>query len=118
VSSNDPEAYEVTLSETAEADIDSIVFRMMGLSSDLARRWQGGLIDAMNSLTLFPHRHPLAPETSLYGRQVRAFVYGRGHSAYRVLYAITEANAGHSPTVRIVRVVHGSRGPADHNDES
>jgi plasmid stabilization system protein ParE len=91
---------------------------LIGLSPEFARRWHGGLISAMDSLAVFPHRHPIASETAPSNPPIHAFVYGRGRSAYRVRYAILEPDADSPPAVRILRVTHASRSSSDQSDES
>ena len=102
-------AYEVRLSETAEAEIDDAVLYLARFSARAAERWHAGLLEAVQSLSYLPRRCPLAPENSLFDREVRQLIYRRGRTAYRLLYAIFEATNDEPAFVQIMRVRHGAQ---------
>lgn len=60
-----------------------------------AARWYEGLENAIFSLSTFPNRCPLAPETEFLGEKLRHYIYG----SYRIIYRVEDS-------ARIVRVLH------------
>ena len=66
-------------------------------------RWFNGLIDAINSLELYPLRCPIAPESDEFEEQIRQLLYGKRGRAYRILFTVA------GETVRVLHVRHGAR---------
>lgn len=98
-------AYRIEVSDTADAEADAAYFWLLGRSPEVAGRWYEGLLRAYRSLADFPGRCPLAPEASRFPDvEVRQLLYGRGSSAYRILYCILEPD-----TVRILHVRPGAQ---------
>ncbi|MBC7526878.1 MAG: type II toxin-antitoxin system RelE/ParE family toxin [Chthonomonadaceae bacterium] len=98
--------YLVDYSEIAEAELDTILLRMIRLSPRTANRWQEGLTSAIEDLSSMPRRFAVAREQPDFNREVRALLYGK----YRVLYTILDTDGnGEEDTVRILHIRHGSQ---------
>jgi plasmid stabilization system protein ParE len=63
----------------------------------------------LESLSQLARRYPLAPESGTFGGEVRQMIYGRGRSAYRILYRVLEPEEGSPGIVRILHVRHAAR---------
>jgi len=109
--------YAIELSGSAEADIDSHIFYLLGISPDLAGTWEQDLRRTLDSLEVFPRRCPAAPEGSVFGRDVRQLLFGRGKNMCRVFFVVRDEPGEHPPAVRILRVIHASRRLSDQSDE-
>ena len=102
--------YRVEVSEPAEAEIDSAYLWMLQRSPGRAATWHDGLLRAIGTLDMMPTRCPLARESARFDREIRQLLYGRGRSAYRILFTIIESDsAGEPALVRILHVRHSSR---------
>lgn len=78
--------YEVLLSEPAEAEADAAFLRVLRYSPDFAGEWYDGFLKAIDSLSVFPGRCPVAPENDDFpGREVRQYLYRKGRVVYRIL---------------------------------
>lgn len=106
---HEPARYVVELSETAEADIDAAMMRLIAYSPESAERWRLGLLTALETLQQYPNRCPVAEESARYSEIVRVYVYKRSTTAYRVLYTVREAADGYQAVVRVIRILHGAR---------
>lgn len=91
--------------------LDAAYLRLMGLTSlSFADRWREGWIAALESLSLFPARYEVAPESEMFGREVRRMLYRQGRVAYRVLYTLIDTNSDSiADTVHILRIVHAAQ---------
>ena len=100
-----PEPYEVILSDEAARNIVEAYQWIEESDPDAADRWYEGLIDGLRTLSHFPLRCPVAPESrfGLVDQEIRQFLYGLGFWKYRVLYAV-EGNR-----VLVAHVRHGAR---------
>jgi hypothetical protein len=98
-------AYQIEVSDAADAEADQAYFRLSRHSPELAGRWYRGLLEAYQSLEEFPTRCPVAPENKVYPDvEVRQLLYGRGRNAYRILFCIVDPH-----TVRILHLRHTAR---------
>jgi plasmid stabilization system protein ParE len=59
--------------------------------------------EAVASLSEYPYRCPLAPETQEFSVQVRQLLYGRKRHAYRILFTVE------GDSVIVLHVRHGRR---------
>ena len=75
---------KVEITALAEADLETIYQHIRDDSPTRAAAWRQGLLQAAQALEQFPHRCPLAPESSA-ALEIRQLLYGR----YRVLFTIT-----------------------------
>jgi plasmid stabilization system protein ParE len=97
--------FEIIVSAEAEKNIEEAFRWIASDNESAARKWYGGLIEALQSLSESPLRCPVAPESTLglIDREVRQMLYGRGYWKYRVLYVVEE------PKVMVLHVRHGAR---------
>jgi len=72
-------------------------------SPRIARSWLTGLMVAVKSLELNPDRCPLADEAGDLGVELRALVYRRRRTSYRILFTIT------GDSVNVIRVRHAAQ---------
>ena len=75
-------------------------------------------MNAVASLATLPKRCPIAPENDLFqrvksGQSLRVLLHKqtRGSIAWRILFNIPSPHAADAPTVRVLRVLHGSQAP-------
>src|SRR5436853_3180747 len=91
-SASEQYVYALRLQERAIRDITAAYVRMADLISlKVANEWRDGLRDAIAGLATNPRRYPRVPEK--FKREVRHLIFRRTGSkaAYRVLFAITDA---------------------------
>jgi plasmid stabilization system protein ParE len=82
-------AFRVEITARAKGDVDVILRWLLSpQAGDAARRWFQGLTDAVASLSNFPGRCSLAPESAVVPFKVRQLTYGRKPRVYRVLFTI------------------------------
>ncbi|MHB8898984.1 MAG: type II toxin-antitoxin system RelE/ParE family toxin [Thermoguttaceae bacterium] len=79
--------YKVVLTDRASRDLDQVYQWIVDQSPEAAVRWYHGFIDALSSLSEFPERCQLAPESPRLPGEVRQLLYGKRHS-YRALFTI------------------------------
>lgn len=100
--------YSIEISSVAEAEADSIFLRLSQvISSVKAKQWYSGLLQAIESLSQFPKRCPLARENEYFSQEIRQLIYGRGRNSYRVLFTILEGQD--MSTVRILHIRYASQ---------
>ncbi len=95
--------YEIDIRPRATADLDEIQENLSAYSEETANRTYTLIKDGILSLTDFPRRFALAPESARADIEIRHLIIGN----YRVLYSII------GPKVRIARVVHAARRAID-----
>ena len=104
--------YRVEISDVAQAEADAAYLWISQFSPDRAAKWYDGLLTAIESLSEFPLRCPIAPENDRFAPELRQLIYGRITSAYRILFTIFESpDPSEDPEVRILHVRHGARRP-------
>ena len=82
-------AFRVEITARAKSDVGLILRWLLSQQADVAaQRWFQGFTDAVASLSNFPSRCPLAPESAIVPFEVRQLIYGRKPHAYRVLFTI------------------------------
>ena len=80
--------YEVTIQSEAFQEIESAYRWLCDNSTpDIANNWYNDLQTAIESLSTFPKRCPIAPEAEFFDREVRQFVVGKNQK-YRILYIV------------------------------
>ena len=89
----------VDLAEAAVEDMDRILEYVRGESPAAADRLCSCPLERIESLSEFPDRCPIAPESDQWGLTVRSLLV----FSYRVLYVVR------SDRVSVLRVVHGHR---------
>jgi len=72
--------YQIEVSAQAEADMREAYGWMTEFDADFADRWYSGVISQMETLSILPHRCPLAPEwrMGLLDMETRQLLYGKG----------------------------------------
>jgi len=117
---NEPRIYIVRLSEPAEAEVEAAYLHLMGATSfSFADRWQDGLFQVINGLSLFPLRHEAVQGTGNSQSSARRLVYRQGRVVYRVLFdLVDEDDDGEWDTVVILHVRHGAQQDSPSEDEA
>jgi plasmid stabilization system protein ParE len=94
--------YRIEISSVAEAEVDQAFLRLSQFTSPVrASQWHSGLLEAIESLLAMPTRCPLARENEYFSLEIRQLLYGRGRTAYRILFTILEID-----DLSIVRILH------------
>ncbi len=102
--------YRVEISDAAQGEAEAAFFWMLRRSPAGAAKWYAGLLAAIASLDTLPRRCPLARENAQFDREIRQLLYGRGRSAYRVLFMVVEPNGpGEDAVVRVLHIRHGAQ---------
>jgi hypothetical protein len=57
---------------------------------NLAEKWLWGISEAVTSLSKFPERCPISPESEAFDVVVRQLIHGKKPSTYRILFSIQE----------------------------
>jgi plasmid stabilization system protein ParE len=108
--------HRIEISSIAEAEIDGAFLNLYQLTSPVkASQWYGGLLEAIESLSLMPNRCSLARENKYFSQEIRQLLYGRGRNSYRILFTILEIGAVR--TIRILHVRHSSQQAIGENPE-
>jgi plasmid stabilization system protein ParE len=98
--------FRVEITSEAETDADHIVEWLLSQHAGDARiRWLQEMEQAISSLSEFPKRCSLAPESRVVPFEVRQLLYGRKPHVYRILFTIEHG------TVYILHIRHGRREP-------
>src|ERR1700675_4032913 len=98
--------YRVEITAEAEREAEAILEWLRAQhAGETGLRWFRALAEAMQSLTQFPERCHLAPESALFLFEVRQLFYGHAPHIYRILFTIGE-NA-----VYVLHIRHGRREP-------
>jgi plasmid stabilization system protein ParE len=100
--------YRIEISSVAEAEADGAFLNLSQLTSPVtASQWYGGLLEAIESLSVMPSRCSFARENKYFSQEIRQLLYGRGRNSYRILFTILEIEEVH--TVRILHIRHSSQ---------
>ena len=97
------EDYQIILQPEAYEGMESAYTYIEQDSPESAHRWATGLMEAINSLKIFPARCALAPENAYFPQEIRQLLYGKGRSVYRILFTIK------GETVSVLHIRHGAR---------
>lgn len=91
--------YKVKITATAERDIQSVFDYIARENPSVAAQWVEEVERQIDSLERFPERCSVIPESEELGQKYRHLIYGNYRTIFRV----------ESPTVLILRVVHGAQ---------
>lgn len=94
-----PTFYSVNIGDIAESQIAQATFGAIGrLGSERGQQWSVALSNAVESLSLFPHRNQvdLIDGPSFSGREVRCELFRYRSVVWRLLYYIIEPGEGES----------------------
>jgi plasmid stabilization system protein ParE len=81
--------YRIMVSSLAEAEIDNVFLQVSKFTSPIqASQWYSGLLQAIDSLSQFPRRCPLARENDYSSQEIRQLLYGRGRRSYLPFWKI------------------------------
>jgi plasmid stabilization system protein ParE len=106
--------YRIEIAEAAEVEIDAAYLWISRHSPEQAGQWHSGLLEAIESLSEWPRRCPVAREQHLFDGEVRQLLYGRGQGTYRILFAVIDASEPEQlPVVRVLHVRHGAQRSLD-----
>jgi plasmid stabilization system protein ParE len=95
--------YRVILQPRAQVEVEE-AFRWIAEESPArAEKWFDGLQAAIETLSEFPTRCALAPESDAFSEDLRQLLYGKRSGVYRILFVIRD------DTVRVLTVRHGAR---------
>lgn len=99
-------AYRVEVTARAEKDANGILEWLLSEGAgERGTRWFQSLADAIDSLSEFPLRCPLAPENGNFRFEVRNLFYGESPNVYRILFTVV------NETVFVLSIRHGRRRP-------
>lgn len=109
--------YAVRLAESAVRQAEAALVRIIeteGLNA--AEDWQAGLQAARASLATLPERCIVAAENAVFqkkhsGPPLRVLLYGRGRSAWRLLFTAHAATDKDAPRVQIHQMRHSAQKP-------
>jgi len=96
--------YRVVVSATAKQNLRDGYRWAAKNAPDTAARWLTRSQAALQTLSTYPERCSIAPETDLVEREIRQFLFGRRPSVWRALFTI-QGNE--------VRVLHVRRAAMD-----
>ena len=96
--------FRVELTAEAEKDLDRILEWLLAQQAGEAGvRWFEALEEAVGSLSSFPERCSLAPESTVFPFEVRHLLYGHRPHIYRILFTISDK------VVYVLHIRHGRR---------
>lgn len=90
--------FQVIITPSAKADIFEINTWNLENYPDSADSWLWGMSQAIVSLSKFPERCPVSPESEAFDVVVRQLIYSKKPKTYRILFSIQ------NKTVYILRV--------------
>lgn len=97
-------AFRVEVTPEAKADANAILEWLHSQQAgEAGLRWFHRLGEAIDELSTFPRRCPLAPENAAVPFELRQLVYGRKPHLYRILFTIDR------DVVYVLRIRHGRR---------
>jgi plasmid stabilization system protein ParE len=84
--------YRVVLTAEADRNADKIYGRLLERSPQGAAAWFAAFLEAVDSLTNEPERHPFAPESTHFTTAVRQLIFKtRRGRRYRLLFCVDDA---------------------------
>lgn len=104
--------YKIIIQPQAEADIEFVYKYIATFSLKSAKKWRLGIFSVIVTLSSFPNRYVLVPESKDLEYEIRQLIYGKNTSCYRIVYHVVEDSA----EVRIITIRHASRQPLNIED--
>ena len=93
--------YKIIIQQQAENDIGEIYQYISEFSLKAASVWRLDIKSAIISLSSFPKRCPLAPESEKLGYELRQMICGKRTACYRIIFrVIDEKQEFHILTIR------------------
>jgi plasmid stabilization system protein ParE len=98
--------YRVIMSPEAKADLKGAHRYIRDRAPQAAKDWLRDVRSSIRTLSRFPERCPMAPESTFLQRPIRQLFFGKGsRGTYRILFTVTEKS------VNVIHVRHGSMLP-------
>lgn len=94
-------AYLVEFTARAARDLEALYEGKNAAESEAAARWFNALEEAVYTLSEYPYRCPVAPESV----KLRHLLYGDKPHVYRVIYRVLKKQN----TVQVLHIRHGAR---------
>lgn len=82
--------FQVVITPSAKADIFEINAWLLENYRDAAEGWLWGISQAVTSLSKFPERCRVSPESDAFDVVVRQLIYGKKPHNYRILFSIQD----------------------------
>ncbi len=82
--------FQIVITPSAKADIFEINTWLLENYPNLAEKWLWGISQAITSLSKFPERCPVSPESDAFDVIVRQLLYGKKPNVYRILFSIQD----------------------------
>jgi plasmid stabilization system protein ParE len=82
--------FQVIITPSAKADIFEVNTWLLENYPNLSNNWIWGISQAVTSLSKFPERCPISPESEAFDVIVRQLLYGNKPNVYRILYSIQD----------------------------
>jgi plasmid stabilization system protein ParE len=95
--------FSIIVTATAKREADEAFVWLRERTEVYAIEWFNGLVDAVEELSEFPSRWPIAREPEIHGQKIRQMLYGRRPHIYRVLFLIRDN------VVYVLHIRHGAR---------
>ncbi len=80
--------FQVIITPSAKADIFETNTWLLENYPDLADKWLWGISEAITSLSKFPERCPVSPESEAFDVVVRQLFYGKKPHTYRICFRL------------------------------
>lgn len=104
--------YRVVLTPEAEADLRTAYRYICQRAPRAAREWIRRARQRIKTLSRYPERCPLAPESASFDEPIRELLFGTGNrGTYRFLFTVIDKS------VYILHIRHGSMLPLSSEEE-
>ncbi len=97
-------AYRVEISPQALTDTRNISEWLRESSEARADEWFRALMRAKDSLSEFPNRCPIAPESRSFLIEVRQLLFAKGKRQWRIIFGVAVDEGSGEDVVRIYRI--------------
>ena len=81
-------SFRVLYQPEAASDLERAINWSFRVYPDSAHRWCKELLNAIESLSSDPCRHPLAREDHHFEEEIRQLLFGKGKAVYSVLFTV------------------------------
>ena len=95
--------YRVIFQPRALQDLEDQYQHIAKVYPRAAANWFNRFVTAIEGLSQFPERCPIARESELVGKEIRQFLFGKRQGVRRAIFVIDEQ------TVRILSIRHASQ---------
>ena len=103
-------SFGVEYTLNARAEIEGAYLWIKERAVVAAEKWREELIGKIEALGANPHRHPLAPESEKFPREIRQMLFRKRRSQFRIFYTIDKKR------VVILSVRRSARKPLEEGD--